>query len=66
MGTDPQSPLETLGPGCRTGVLVDGGVVLGEAHDAPLPGRLRARAHFQHVAAGAVRRAVRYSVKVGV
>ena len=37
----------------------DGGVVLGEAHDAPLPRRLRARADFQHVAEWAVRRAVR-------
>ena len=40
----------------------DGGVVLGEAHDAPLPRRLRARADFQHVAACAVRRAVRCGV----
>ena len=37
----------------------DGGVVLGEAHDAPLPRRLPARAYFQHVAEWAVRRAVR-------
>ena len=37
----------------------DGGVVLGEAHDAPLPRRLRARADLQHVAEWAVRRAVR-------
>ena len=37
----------------------DGGVVLGEAHDAPLPRRLRARAYFQHAAEWAVRRAVR-------
>ena len=37
----------------------DGGVVVGEAHDAPLPRRLRARADFQHAAEWAVRRAVR-------
>ena len=36
----------------------DGGVVLGEAHDAPLPRRLRARADLQHVAEWALRQAV--------